>query len=154
MGASGTGPFENDGALDLCDELRDLDGEAVRELLRSTLATVAGFDEDDYLEKDRRPRRHRPPGPHSEAEAAVAAAAIVAARRAGDDATLRRCDLDVVVPAELDDLVEVAVAALLRVMGQESELSNLWADTVYDGEWRARIQANVDVLQRTTGATG
>lgn len=141
MGASGTGPFENDGALDLCDELRDLDGKAVRDLLKSTLATVAGFDEDDYLEKD-------------QAEAAVAAAAIVAARRVGDDATLRRCDLDVAVPDNLDDLVEVAVAALLRVVGQESELSNLWADTVYDGDWRARVQANVDALQGTSGAAG
>ncbi|MEU5727292.1 DUF4259 domain-containing protein [Micromonospora sp. NPDC047738] len=27
MGASGTGPFENDGALDICDELRNLDCE-------------------------------------------------------------------------------------------------------------------------------
>ncbi|MEU5726863.1 DUF4259 domain-containing protein [Micromonospora sp. NPDC047738] len=141
MGASGTGPFENDGALDLCDELRDLDGEAVRDLLRLTLTTVAGFDEHEYLEKD-------------EAEAAVAAAAIVAAGRRGDNETLQCCGLDVKVPTKLDDLVEVAVAALLRVMGQESELSNLWADTVYDDDWRVRVQANIDALQGPSRVAG
>ncbi|MEU5727293.1 DUF4259 domain-containing protein [Micromonospora sp. NPDC047738] len=105
------------------------------------MATVAGFDEDEYLEKE-------------EAEAAVAAAAIAAARRIDDDATLRRCGLDVRVPAELDDLVKVAVAALLRVMGQESELSNLWAETVYDGDWRARVQANIGALEGTSRVAG
>jgi hypothetical protein len=59
-----------------------------------------------------------------QAEAAVAAAAIVAARRVGDGATLQCCGLDVAIPAELDDLVPVAVAALRRVMGEESELSS------------------------------
>jgi hypothetical protein len=128
MSATGTGPFENDGALDLCDELRDRDGDGVRDLLRSALVSTAEFDENEYLEKD-------------EAEAAVAAAAIVVARQAGDWATLQSEGLDVLASADLDDLVEVAAAALRRVMGDESELNSLWADTVYHDEWLARLEA-------------
>jgi len=135
MGASGTGPFENDGALDLCGDLEDLTPAGVHARLRQALTVVAEADEEEYVDVDL-------------GQEAVAAAAIVAARRSGDTATLEAEDLDGLIPADLDGLTALAAAALTRVLAENSELSALWSESsLLDDQWRASIQALLTTLR-------
>jgi hypothetical protein len=138
MGAHGTGPFENDGALDLQDELRELDPDGARERLLQALDAVARVPNGEYLEKD-------------EGEAGVAAAAIVAASRAGDEELLKAADLESVVPTDLGELVDVAIRALNRVISAESELNAIWSGTTQYGEWRTGIDNILAALRGNSG---
>jgi len=118
MGAWGTGVFDNDGAGDLMAELDHTEAPVREDLLRATLQ--AATDCEDYLEVQ-------------EGQAAIAVAAVIAAARAGRPAadsvrTIAAADLPVPGP----DLVELAVQALDRVIGADSEWRELW-DEVDDG---------------------
>jgi hypothetical protein len=114
MGAWGTGIFENDGSGDFLAEL-DHTAPADREVfLRESL--LAAADAEDYLEVD-------------EGQAAIAAAAVLVAARAGkpvDDGarTIAAADL----PAADTALAALAVRALDRVIGPDSEWRELWDD--------------------------
>ncbi|XTZ14883.1 DUF4259 domain-containing protein [Micromonospora echinospora] len=134
MGASGLGPFENDGALDLCDELKEGGGSEAYEILQSALRAAQEVDGNHYLEKD-------------EGEAAIAAAAIVAARRVGNEVMLNELGLGGVVPGHANELANLAVDALLRVIAAESELNEVWTETNGGDEWRAGVRSIVDVLR-------
>ncbi|MEU4569621.1 DUF4259 domain-containing protein [Micromonospora sp. NPDC023956] len=128
------GPFDNDGALDLCDELKEAGGSEAYGILQSSLAAAQEVGGDHYLEKE-------------EAEAAIAAAAIVAARRVGNEVMLDEFGLGGVVPEHVNELANLAVGALLRVISAESELNEVWAETKEGDEWRAGVRSIVDVLR-------
>jgi hypothetical protein len=136
MSAHGPGPFENDGALDFCNEIEDLDPDEAREQIEEALTSVAEGDED--FDKD-------------SGEAAVAAAAIIVARLTGDTATLEFRRIDEAVPADVADLREVAVRALERVLSPASELADTWEDMFKEPQWRASVRGLIDTLRGSAG---
>jgi hypothetical protein len=115
MGTWAAGPFDNDGAADWAGALDDAEPPERSALVRAALAEAA--EETDYLRVD-------------VAEVAVAAAAVVAA-----------CLPDGLEPESgyapkflssgerqplPDDLVQLALRALDRVVADDSEWSELW----------------------------
>ena len=52
MSASGVGPFGNDSAMDLLDELRVLDESEVIDVLREALLAVTEVEYGEYLDHD------------------------------------------------------------------------------------------------------
>lgn len=122
MGTWGTGPFDDDNASDWAAEAEEAeDWSVVEQALR-----VPG---DGYLEA--------PDG-----QTAWAAAAVVAA---ADDGSAVQLPENVSAwvdahrasrPAELRAL---AVQALQRVLGDQSELAELWQESG-DAEWRTNVQ--------------
>lgn len=119
MRAWGTGAFDNDAAGNFLAELRHSEpGERGRVV---TEALQAAADAGDYLKVD-------------EGQAAIAAAAVVAAARTRrpvmDDhsgTNLSAADLPPVTP----DLVALAVRALDRVIGANSEWREVWERTEF-----------------------
>lgn len=116
MGAWGTGVFDNDGAWDVLAEFRQAKPDRREAVLRAALACAA--DCPDYLE-------------NPEAQGAVAAAAVVAAVRSGrptvsiNDPTVLAATTSI---APDDELVELSRRALDRVVGDDSEWRQLWAE--------------------------
>ena len=117
MGTWSVGPFSNDAAADLLSALDEAAPAQARDLLREALANATA--NDGYLDVD-------------DGQAAVAAAAVVAAQPLRGS----RLDLSTVppwlaeggldIPQELDGL---ALAALDRVLEEDSELRGLWEDS-------------------------
>lgn len=117
MGTWGTGAFENDGAGDFLAELSHAELGERAEVVRQAIEAAA--ETPDYLEIDA-------------GQAAVAAAAVVAAARngrpvtnAGGVRTIEAADLPKPDPA----LVALAVRALDRLTGDDSEWRELWQET-------------------------
>ena len=108
MGAWGSGPFENDDAMDFVGDLADGSTADLVAQLREALALP-----DDYVESP-------------EGSSAVAAAALIAARRGYDADNLTVADLLAAHPFDADDLRSMAVTALATVAGDDSELMELW----------------------------
>ena len=112
MGAWGAGIFDNDSACDWVYDFLEGGLDVVRETLDEALA------EDDYLDVD--------------VGAPVLAAAAVVARLLGDPVQqgASTADIDKWVRANPQtpppQLVAKALAAIDRVMGDESELVELW----------------------------
>ena len=134
MGAWGTGTFDNDTAGDWADglaERKDLS------LVHETLLTVASGD--CYLDAD-------------DASEALAACEVVA--RLKGDGGPRNAYTEAVdewveahpqpVPLEL---VALATAAIDRILGENSELAELWAESESAAEWRAAVE---DLRRRVT----
>ena len=124
MGAWGTGPFDNDDGGDWVYELEQAGDLG---FVRETLTTAA--EAGDYLEM--------PDGNNAVAAAAVVAAAL---DQSHDD-----LPEDVVAwlsataePATAAD-ARLAVRALDRVTGSESETADLWAESPSGAEWSARV---------------
>lgn len=117
MGAWGEGPFDNDDAADWCGDLDAADPSERRGMVRWALATAAR--NSGYLEMD-------------EAGTAIAAAAIVASRMPGGPPITSTYAPDFLLagePLELDaDLPELAVEALARILGDNSEWRDLWEE--------------------------
>ena len=118
MGAWGTGPFDNDDAADFATSLDHLQPERRVGAIRDALIEAAA--QTDYLDRD-------------VGGAAVAAAALVAAQ--GDQGLPIDCihGPKQLIPELPDDLRPSAVLALRRVLGECSELNELWLDSP-DGE--------------------
>ncbi|WP_430786767.1 DUF4259 domain-containing protein [Actinoplanes sp. G11-F43] len=108
-------PFDNDGAADLLDELRESSPGSSGEILEQALQVTVEVGASEYLEKDF-------------AEAAVAAAALVAAIRNGDREMLGRRRLSGVEFVSVEHLVDSALVALDRVAAEGSELLELGED--------------------------
>ncbi|WP_196279375.1 DUF4259 domain-containing protein [Catellatospora vulcania] len=125
--AYGIDPLENDGALDLCHELREASRGGARRVLEEALAVAIEAGEDEYLEKDC-------------GEAAVAAAAIISALGRNELAVLERRRLESVEFGLVDDLAAPALVALTRVGGTESELLDLWEAEGREQEFRTCLQ--------------
>ena len=127
-------PFDNDGAADLLDELREAPPDEVHELLASSLRGAADLAPNEYLEKDY-------------AEAAVAAAAIVGAIRQGNSALVERRRLSNVDFGSVGDLIRPALTALSRVTSAESELFELWLDEGQEQQFLDSVEGIAAVLR-------
>jgi len=117
MGTWGEGPFDNDTAADWCGELDDADPAARGELIRTALTAVASTQ--GYLDC-------------SGVEAAIAAAAIVASRLPGGPPMTSNYAPEFLLAGQSldldDDMRELAVRALHRILGDDSEWRELWND--------------------------
>ncbi|MEV6969841.1 DUF4259 domain-containing protein [Hamadaea sp. NPDC051192] len=117
MGAWDVGPFDNDSAADWCGDLEDAPAEQRADLVRNTLLFAINCDE--YLDVD-------------DGSAAIAAAAIVAAQLPGQPPITSPYAPDfLTVGGSIefpDDTPGLAVRALDRVLADESEWADLWAD--------------------------
>lgn len=115
MGAWDTGPFDNDSAADWCGDLNEAGTGQRVDLIRSTLETAA--TDLDYLD-------------HDDAAPAIAAAAIVAASMPGGTPITSAYAPDFLLCGEAlsfsPDLPALAVRALDRIVGDDSEWSSLW----------------------------
>jgi hypothetical protein len=131
MGAWGTSAFENDDAGDFLLDLTQAGADIVREAL--TTSNI-----ESYLEAP-------------EGSIAVAAAEIVAASAGRPAADLPDEATDWVA-AHAGHLgptdVSLALAALARVSGEDSELAELWAEAEDPG-WEQSIQDLAARLQST-----
>jgi hypothetical protein len=138
MGAWGTGAFENDDALDLPIEL---DEDATAGVHLEILHSVAETSDSDYLDGDDGAR-------------AVAGAELVAAAAGHPAADLHagaRAWLEARRPKVDEAAAQLALLALRRVMGEESELHALWDETPDAEEWRRRIGHLEARLRRVAG---
>ncbi|MGX1133082.1 hypothetical protein RKD49_005272 [Streptomyces glaucescens] len=122
MGTWDVGPFDNDTAADFCNSLDDAPPEQregiVRAALGTTVATIGHLDADI-------------------ADEAVAAAALVAAQCPGGDPADPVYGPEEPLP-DLTALRDLAVRALDRVLGGQSELRELWAESD-GGPWQESV---------------
>jgi hypothetical protein len=131
MGTWGTGPFDNDDAVDFAASLDDLEPEDRTDAIREALADAAA--ETDYLERDT-------------GGAAIAAAALVAAQSPDGEPVDPVHGPKQAVPELPVDLRPVAVQALTRVLADDSELFELWTDAP-DGEaWFTMVAQLAEAL--------
>ncbi len=132
MGAWGTGIFDDDEALDWLDELCTSDGT---DLLAQAFATAR----TDYLDA--------PDGCRILCAAAALAVAL------GHDVANAPDLLKIWAAGLFDDdiraLLPDANAALARVLAEDSELRELWAENAADyPQWEAGVRALQAALQR------
>jgi hypothetical protein len=126
MGAWGNGSFDNDDAADFLADVTDGSDLA---LVREIFATVLGAEE--YLEAP-------------DASQAIAAAEIVAAAvgrptpAAQEEEELSEWLARVRPPVE-PDLIKQAVQVLDRIVGENSELRELWEESDELSEWEATV---------------
>jgi Domain of unknown function (DUF4259) len=120
MGTFGTGPFSNDGALDLLDELADHFADQRREALERIFFRLQ--DHPDLLGRKFFP------------DEIVAAAAVIAASLPGGEVLLQDLadlgyDVDaILVPASDPELNASALEALLVAAGRDGPWHNGWVD--------------------------
>jgi hypothetical protein len=130
MGAWGFLPFENDEAMDWLDELEAGGAEVVRSALTNADA--------DYVEAP-------------EASVAIAAAEVASTSQGSPSGGLPVNVLSWVAAhgAELGlEDVELALRAVARVAGEDSELAELW-DDADEPEWRESLE---DLTERLRSA--
>jgi hypothetical protein len=117
MGTWDKGAFDNDAAADFSGDLDDAAPADREQLIRDTLATAA--DNADYLES-------------SEACRAIAAAAIVASQQPDGPGVDSVYGPDFLADGGSislsDDLVELSLRAIARVLDEESEWRDLWVE--------------------------
>ncbi|MEV6104738.1 DUF4259 domain-containing protein [Streptomyces sp. NPDC051940] len=134
MGTWGMGPFDNDHAADFAGDLDELPvGERIGAVEKALLVAA---ESEGELAADI--------GDH-----AVAAAAVIAADLPGGD------PVGVYGPEEPlgaipDWMPALALKALDRITGPESELAELWDDTEHGPQWRSVIRR----LRRVLAARG
>lgn len=124
MGAWGIGAFENDAALDW---VSDLEAEGVH----SITGALSLEDADDYLDVD-------------VGCEGIAAAEVVAAARDGDAGTLPepvREWLDANAGSITSDHVQAAAKFLARVLDDDSEIAELFAEGPDAAAWRDEVEA-------------
>ncbi|MGH3328675.1 MAG: DUF4259 domain-containing protein [Streptomycetales bacterium] len=128
MGTWGTAPFDNDDALDFFGEIEDFPPEALLARLRATL--TATVERPGHIEV-------------GEANVAVAAAALVAAGRSRL-ARAREPSVDDWLaanrPQTSPDDHALALRALDRVAGPDSEWMELWGQTSSGQAVRDRLE--------------
>ncbi|MEU5216351.1 DUF4259 domain-containing protein [Streptomyces sp. NPDC020807] len=126
MGTWDIGPFDNDAAADFSWRVDEAPAERRAEVLRAAFQEVVGTGEDAYLDSDY-------------AAQAVAAAALVAAGCPGGEAVATSYGPKQPLPELPAALRPLAVAALDRTLGPESELLELWEESG-DDTWAAGIR--------------
>lgn len=115
MGAWGTGPFENDDALDLVGEINDSEPDAVAELLSDILDVPDPDEEMDEVD-----------GTEAYAVAALLAAKLERLEVTSPDV------LDAVskIPTEVvGALLPNARTMLTRILGENSEFAEMWIES-------------------------
>ena len=136
MGAWGSGPFDNDDAADFSEDFDDASAADRPELIRAALQDVVGVV--DYLDGDA-------------ANVAIAAAAIIASQRAGGqpvDTAYGPTSLSGEGDAVLADFASLAVQALDRIVGDDSEWRELWEE---GGEADEALEVVAGVRARLLG---
>lgn len=124
MGTWDIGPFENDMAADFACTLDEAAQGERETLVRTTL--IRTIQTLDYLESP-------------EGAEAVAAAALIAAQCPGGEPISTSYGPDEALPNFAIDLQPLAVEALDRVVAENSELADLWDETVDGPKWRQTI---------------
>ncbi len=118
MGTWDVGPFDNDTAADWCGDLDDAAPEQRVVLIRDALSRVAEHG-DEYLDSD-------------DAVEAIAAAAIVASQLPGGTAIDTAYAPDFLLEGGIvgvaDDVPAIALRALDRIVGDNSEWRELWEE--------------------------
>jgi Domain of unknown function (DUF4259) len=139
MGTWDVGPFDNDTAADWCGDLDDAASGQRPAIVRSALTAVLD-NGDGYLDGD-------------VAVEAIAAAALVASQLPGDtkiassyapDFLLEGGSLELV-----DDVPVLAVRALDRIVGDDSEWRELWEESEDGGLALAAVQQIRATIQAT-----
>jgi hypothetical protein len=136
MGAWSESAFGNDMA---CDWTADFAENPGLELVESALREVV--DTEGYLESD-------------EGACALAACEVIARLKGNwGEKDVYSEDIDTWVEANPQDvpqeLVDLAVAVLDRMVGPESELAELWSETENDGQaWKGEV---ADLRRRVVG---
>lgn len=119
MGTWDAGPFDNDTAADWCGDLDNAAPGQRSAMVRSALTAVLD-NGDDYLDSD-------------VAAEAIAAAALVASQLRGGTKVTSASAPDFVLAGgrlELaDDVPDLAVQALDRIVGEDSEWRELWDES-------------------------
>ncbi|MFE5721293.1 DUF4259 domain-containing protein [Streptomyces erythrochromogenes] len=127
MGTWGTGPFEDDSALDFVDHLRMLPADEVAVELERAVRSVA--EEEDYIE-------------YSAGVSAVAAAALLSGQCRDD---LREWPAG--IPALTPELAELALRAVERAHSEGSHLWELWTESGKYGEvWKSLAPVRTGLL--------
>ena len=130
MGAWGVGIYENDTAADWIAELESVGASVIGSSLRVAL-------EDDYLDADAGSR-------------ALAAADVIGRLRVGAGGGIGPEPVLSWVGSHpgdpSDGLLRLAERAVDRVLGEQSELAALWAETDDLAAWRATTQIVVGRL--------
>ncbi|MFT3660647.1 MAG: DUF4259 domain-containing protein [Gordonia sp. (in: high G+C Gram-positive bacteria)] len=120
MGAWDTGVFDNDDALDWVEEYRGEEaGTPALDLIVATIDEVVGDDAEEYVEMDAASR-------------ALAAIAVLARAHAGDRAPALPVGIDPIDPPAGEvgpDLRRRAAEAVERILGEESEWTELWSES-------------------------
>jgi hypothetical protein len=139
MGAWDVGPFDNDTAADWCGDLNDAAPQERPDLIRRAL-TGACVPEDTYLDCD-------------EAAEAVAAAAVVASQLPDGPRIDTPYAPDFLLAGDSvevpDDVRPLALRALDRIAGQNSEWRELWEESERFAEVTAVLQPIRVVLERS-----
>ncbi|MGW6414476.1 DUF4259 domain-containing protein [Streptomyces sp. NPDC055055] len=131
MGTWDIGPFDNDTAADFADDLDEAEEEGRESVIRAVLTRAARSV--NHLET--------PDG-----ERAVAAAALVVARHPAGEPLRSPFAPAETLPALDANLVVLAVEALDRVVSDQSEIAELWAEAVDGLKWRHDITRLRNVL--------
>lgn len=135
--AWGTGPFDNDDAVDFAAALDDLDPDDRPDAIREALSEAA--EESDYLDRDA-------------GGTAVAAAALVAAQQPDGEPIDSAYGPKQAIPELSEDLCVLAVQALTRVLADDSELNELWSDAPDGDAWFTTIAQLAEILATATTA--
>ena len=137
MGTWDVGPFDNDTAADWCGDLHDATPTLRPAMVRGAFTAVVD-NGDDYLDSDL-------------AVEAIAAAAIVASQLPGGAAITSSYAPDFLLEGDSievsDDVPALAVRALDRIVGDDSEWRELWEETGEDAPALAaprQIRATID----------
>jgi len=135
MGATGTGPFENDDALDFLDELEEAEPPVRRRRVESAIRSVLGSR--DYVEAPVMAQ-------------ALAAAVLVSA---SDDIESVAAERNVPAwveedPLDVDDGLEELATRLLHraIEPEDNELWELWSDGDGGAGFAERVNHYLDAL--------
>jgi hypothetical protein len=134
MGAWGNGSFDNDDAADF---LADVTDGSDLTLVREIFATVLGAEE--YLKA--------PDAAQAIAGAEIVAAAVGRPTPAAQEEEELSEWLSRIKPAADPDLIKQAVQVLDRIVGENSELRELWEETDELSDWEATVVALRSKLQ-------
>ncbi|MFF2957772.1 DUF4259 domain-containing protein [Streptomyces sp. NPDC057963] len=134
MGTWDIGHFDNDTAADFSGRIDDTPEAGREAVIRNALTLAIGAT---YLESD-------------EGGIAVAAAALVASQCPGGEPVTTAYGPDKPLPVLATDLRPLAVKALDAVLGENSELRELW-DDAGDKEWAPGITRLREVLVTAAG---
>lgn len=138
MGTWGMGHFDSDTAADFAGNLDDAPSDKRESVIREALTVVVRTGPQEYLDAD-------------DGVVAVAAAALLAARWPGGAPVDTVYGPDEPLPPFAQDLGPLAVLALDRVVADESEVLELWAEAGEGDQWRAGVLALREVLAGGAG---
>ncbi|MDC7336826.1 DUF4259 domain-containing protein [Streptomyces lydicus] len=123
----GTSPFDRGAVADFVGDLEDMaDGAERLAAIREALCSAV--EETGYLEAP-------------EGEVALVAAALVAAGRPGGQPVDEVYGPTEAIAEPSQELADLAVRALDRVLAADSEAAELWDDSASGPEWRASVDA-------------